>query len=263
MYIPSGKEEEEYLKKYNPDNWPKPAVAADIAVFGYSEGKLYLLLVERGNFPYRGCYALPGGFANMDEDVPETAGRELEEETGLKGMYLEHISLWGKPDRDPRDRTITALHLALIDKDSAKVEAGDDASRAEWFEIKNYIETRDYFETEKCVRTKKLILEGDTILAPQIRRTVCYGVTKSVCEEIIDNSDLAFDHANCIINAYDKLKERLLISDFAYNILGRVFTLKDLKNLYDTVFQKSWTKDELECLKIVEKKSKALLTWSE
>ena len=147
MYIPSCKEEEEYLRKYNPNDWPKPSVAADIAVFGYSAGKLYLLLVERGNYPYRGCYALPGGFANMDEDVIETASRELEEETGLSGMYIEHISVWGKPGRDPRDRTITALHLALIDKAKAKVQAGDDARSARWFEITGYIENRDYFET--------------------------------------------------------------------------------------------------------------------
>lgn len=263
MYSPSSKEEEEYLRNYNPNNWPKPSVAADIAVFGYGKGKLYLLLVERGNYPYRGCYALPGGFANMDEDLTETASRELEEETGLAGMYLEGISAWGKPGRDPRDRTVTALHLALIDKESAKVEAGDDASSAKWFEIKNYIENRDYFETDKVVRTKKLILEGDTILAPQIRRTVCYGATKCVSEEIIDDSDLAFDHANCIVSAYEKLKERLLISDFAYNILGRVFTLKDFKKLYDAVFQKSWTMEELSCLKILEKRSKELYTWSE
>ncbi|MEI6100583.1 MAG: NUDIX hydrolase [Eubacteriales bacterium] len=262
MYIPSSREEEDYLKNYDPSNWPKPAVAADIAVFGYSQKKLYLLLVVRGNYPYRGCYALPGGFANMDEDILETASRELAEETGLEGMYLEHISVWGKPGRDPRDRTITSLHLALIDKDKAKVDAGDDASSAHWFEVKNYIENKDFFETDNVVRTKKLILEGDIVLAPQIRQTACYGESKCLHEDIIDDSDLAFDHASGIINAYEKLKERLLISEIAYSLLGRVFKLEDMKALYDTVFQKSWQLDELAALKILERKSANLFTWS-
>ncbi len=263
MYTPSSKEEEEYLRKYNPNDWPKPSVAADIAVFGYARGNLYLLLIERGNYPYKGCYALPGGFANMDEDILDTASRELEEETGLSGMKPEHISIWGKPDRDPRDRTITALYLALIDKDKAEVEAGDDASKAQWFEIKNYIENRDYFETDKVVRVKKLIMEGDMVLAPQIKQTVCYGETKCLHEEITDGSDLAFDHAHCIINAYEKLKERLLVSDIAYNVLGRVFPIKDLKELYDAVFQKSWSAEELACLKILEKRSGGQFTWAD
>lgn len=253
MYIPSSKEEEEYLKNYDPAKWPKPSVAADIAVFGYSGQKLYLLLVERGNYPYKGCYALPGGFANMDEDIGETASRELEEETGLQGIYIEQVSVWGKPGRDPRDRTITALHMALIDKDKANVTAGDDASRAEWFQITNYLENRDYFTQNKVIRTKKLILENDTVLAPQIRQTVCYGDSKCLQEEILDDSELAFDHAHCIINAYEKLKERLLCSDLAYGLIGKVFDIAEMKKLYDTVFLKNWNTDELARLRMLEK----------
>jgi ADP-ribose pyrophosphatase YjhB (NUDIX family) len=251
-YIPRSEEEREYLKNYNPKDWPKPSVAADIAVFAYGEGRLYLLLVERGNYPYKGNWALPGGFINMDEDLIETAERELEEETGLKNVYLEQVSMWGKPGRDPRDRTITALHMALIDKEKASVRAGDDAKAARWFCLTNYIEKRDYFEEERVVRTKKLILEGDTVLAPQIRQTVCYGEGKCVSFEITDDSDLAFDHAHCIIDAYEKLKERLLCSDIAYGILGRTFDLARMKKLYDAVFLKKWTAGELAALKIIE-----------
>jgi 8-oxo-dGTP diphosphatase len=253
MYIPSSKEEEEYLKNYDPNHWPKPGVCADVAVFGYSKGKLYLLLVERGNYPYKGCYALPGGFANMDEDIWETAARELEEETGLRNIYIEQISVWGKPDRDPRDRTVTALHMALIDKDKANVTAGDDASSAKWFQITNYLENRDFFTQSKVIRTKKLILENETILAPQIRQTVCYDDSKSLKEEILDGSDLAFDHAHCIINAYEKLKERLLCGDFAYGLIGKAFDIAEMKKLYDTVFMKNWSVDELAQLRILEK----------
>ena len=155
----------------------------------------------------------------MDEDLHETAGRELEEETGLKNVFLEQVSMWGKPGRDPRDRTITALYMALIDKAKVRVQAGDDASAAKWFAIENYIEKRDFFEEERVVRTKKLILDGETVLAPQVRETVCYGEGKCVRTEITDDSDLAFDHAHCIVDAYGRLKERLLYSDFAYGVL--------------------------------------------
>ncbi len=261
VYIPRSKEEEEYLKGYDPNNWPKPSVAADIAVFGYSDKKLYLLLVERGNYPYKGCYALPGGFANMDEDIGETASRELEEETGLQGVYIEQVSVWGKPGRDPRDRTITALHMALIDKDKVSVAAGDDASSAKWFRITNYIENRDYFAQDKVVRTKKLVLENDTVLAPQIKQTVCYGESKCMQEEILDDSDLAFDNAHFIINAYEKLKERLLCSDMAYELIGKVFELTEMKKLYDTVFQKNWNTDELARLRMLEKAEKDRYTF--
>lgn len=261
MYVPSGKEEKEYLKRYDPNQWPKPSVAADIAVFGYARGALYLLLVERGNYPYRGCWALPGGFVNMDEDLPETASRELLEETGLSGAYIEHISVWGKPGRDPRDRTISTLNLALVDMDKVRVRAGDDASSAKWFLLKDYIELRDYFETGRVVRSKKIILEGDVVLAPQIRQIVCYGDTKCVQAEITDDSEIAFDHAHCVIHAYEKLKERLLISDFAYGVLGRIFSLNDMKTLYDTVFRKDWGIKELAGLQILEQLPGGRYTW--
>jgi ADP-ribose pyrophosphatase YjhB (NUDIX family) len=251
-YIPRSEDEKEYLKKYNPNDWPKPSVAADIAVFAYGEDRLHLLLVQRGNYPYKGNWALPGGFANMDEDLHETAGRELEEETGLKNVFLEQVSMWGKPGRDPRDRTITALHMALVEKAKARVQAGDDASAAKWFTVENYIEKRDFFEEERVVRTKKLILDGETVLAPQVRETVCYGEGKCVRTEITDDSDLAFDHAHCIMDAYGRLKERLLCSDFAYGVLGRTFELGEMKKLYDAVFLKSWPLSQLAQLKMIE-----------
>lgn len=260
-YIPRSEDERRYLAQYNPDDWPKPAVAADIAVFAYGEGRLHLLLVERGNYPYKGNWALPGGFVNMDEDLPEAAGRELQEETGLQDFYLEPVSVWGKPGRDPRDRTITALHMALILKGQARVRAGDDARAAKWFAITHFIEKRDYFENEKVVRTKKIILEGETVLAPQVKQTVCYGKSKCVQTEIADDSDLAFDHAHCIIDTYEKLKERLLCSDFAYGILGRTFTLAEMKKLYDAAFLKNWPKEELAALKMIEKAGEGTYTW--
>ncbi len=261
-YIPRSEDEREYLKKYNPNDWPKPSVAADVAVFAYGEGRLYLLLVQRGNYPYKGNWALPGGFVNMDEDLGEAAGRELEEETGLKNVYAEQASMWGKPERDPRDRTITALYMALIDKNKVKVQAGDDARAAGWFTITNYIQKRDFFEEERVVRTKKLILEGDTVLAPQVRETVCYGKNKSVRTEIIDDSDLAFDHAHSIVDTYERLKARLLCSDFAYGVLGRTFTLAEMKKLYDAVFLKSWPEEELAQLKMIEKAGSGQYGWT-
>ena len=262
-YEPRSEEERKYLDNYNPNDWPKPSVAADIAVFAYGEGRLHLLLVERGNYPYKGNWALPGGFANMDEDLYETAGRELKEETGVDHVYLEQVSMWGKPGRDPRDRTITALFMALIDQKEARVRAGDDAKAARWYTLTGYIEKRDFFEEKQTIKTKKMILDNDMVLAPQVRTTVCYGKNKTVKTEIIDDSDLAFDHAHCIIDAYARLKERLLSSDLAYGILGRTFELRAMKQLYDAVFMKNWTEEKLEALGNIEKIGAGRYTWKD
>jgi hypothetical protein len=198
----------------------------------------------------------------MDEDLNETASRELEEETGLKNIYLEQVSMWGKPGRDPRDRTITALHMALVDKRKVRVQAGDDASAARWFAITGYTQQKDFFEEEKTVKTKKIILENGTVLAPRVRQTVCYAENKCEHTEIIDTSDLSFDHAHCIIDAYEKLKDRLLCSDFAYGILGRTFRAADMKKLYDAAFLKSWDPSGLAKLRAVEETGDGRLTWS-
>jgi 8-oxo-dGTP diphosphatase len=93
-----------------------------------------VLLIQRGADPFKGAWAFPGGFMNMDETTEECAIRELEEETGLKVSVLHQIGAYSKVDRDPRGRTITVAYLAIIDA-PAPVKGQDDAAKAEWFPI--------------------------------------------------------------------------------------------------------------------------------
>lgn len=118
----------EYTYKY-----PRPAVTADCVVIT-NEPLPKVLLIQRGADPYKGAWAFPGGFMNMDETTEQCAIRELEEETGLKVTDLHQIGAYSKLDRDPRGRTITVAYLAILDSPAA-VNGQDDAAKAEWFPI--------------------------------------------------------------------------------------------------------------------------------
>ena len=118
----------EYTYKY-----PRPAVTADCVVMT-KEANPHVLLIERGFDPFKGRWAFPGGFMNMDETAEQCAIRELEEDTGLKVSSIHQIGAYSKVDRDPRGRTITVAYLATIDAPT-EVCGQDDAARAEWFPI--------------------------------------------------------------------------------------------------------------------------------
>ena len=113
--------------------YPRPSVTADCVVMT-KESVPQVLLIERGNDPFKGCWAFPGGFLNMDETTEQCAIRELEEETDMKVSVLHQIGAYSKVDRDPRGRTITVAYLAVIDK-PAEVTGQDDAAKAKWFPI--------------------------------------------------------------------------------------------------------------------------------
>ena len=114
-------------------DYPRPAVTADCVVITM-EKEPKVLLIQRGNEPFKGQWAFPGGFMNMDETTEQCAVRELEEETGLKVNEIKQIGAYSKVDRDPRGRTVTVAYLAIIDKAEA-VKGGDDAAKAQWFPI--------------------------------------------------------------------------------------------------------------------------------
>ncbi|THH40620.1 NUDIX hydrolase [Neolewinella litorea] len=115
---------------------PRPSVTVDVVVFGYDGGShLKLLLIQRGSEPFQGQWALPGGFVEMDEDLEEGALRELEEETGVKDLFVEQLYTFGKPGRDPRGRVISVAHYALVNLSNHPAAASSDASRVEWFSL--------------------------------------------------------------------------------------------------------------------------------
>lgn len=113
--------------------YPRPAVTADCVVIT-KETVPQVLLVERGNEPYKGCWALPGGFLEMNETTDQCAIRELKEETGLDVQEVWQIGAYSKVDRDPRGRNVCVAYLAIIDVPKA-VTGLDDAAKAQWFPI--------------------------------------------------------------------------------------------------------------------------------
>ncbi len=113
--------------------YPRAAVATDCVIFGYDGQQLQVLLIERGVEPFKGEWALPGGFLKMDESVEECAFRELREETSLEPVSLEQFGVFSAVDRDPRGRVITIAFYALVKKEH--VQGGDDAASAQWFGI--------------------------------------------------------------------------------------------------------------------------------
>jgi 8-oxo-dGTP diphosphatase len=114
---------------------PHLAVTTDVALFTLQEGSLKVLLVRRGNEPYKGAWALPGGFVRPDEDLEACARRELEEETGVAGFYLEQLYTFGAVERDPRERVITVAYYALIPSERLVLKASSDADAAAWFPV--------------------------------------------------------------------------------------------------------------------------------
>lgn len=133
--------------------YPHPAVTTDCIIFGLDDNELKVLLIERGNEPYKGCWAFPGGFINPDETVEQGALRELKEETELEDAYIEEVGVFSDPKRDPRERVITVAFYSIIR--IRDVKAGDDAANANWLPINNL---------------PKLAFDHDTILKAALKR---------------------------------------------------------------------------------------------
>jgi 8-oxo-dGTP diphosphatase len=114
-------------------DYPRPALTVDIVAFSIQNQQLKVLLIERAEAPFAGTWALPGGFVKIDEDLIDAAERELEEETGIKGAYLEQLYTYGALERDPRGRVISVAYFALIPSNEPICsEGGSDAVQAQW-----------------------------------------------------------------------------------------------------------------------------------
>ncbi|MGB2571434.1 NUDIX hydrolase [Micromonospora citrea] len=132
--------------------YPPFAVTVDLVVLTVRDDALHLLLVRRGVPPYEGCWALPGGFVGIDEDLPDAAVRELAEETGLPepAGHLEQLGTYGRPDRDPRGRVVTVAWLALL-PDLPTPVAGSDAASADWVPVPRLTPGRLAFDHDRIV----------------------------------------------------------------------------------------------------------------
>jgi len=133
------------------EKYPKPSVTVDVVLFTFTDGELRVLLVQRSRNPFKGLWALPGGFVEKNEKLEDAAARELFEETGLKGIYLEQLYTFGDPGRDPRGWTISVAYFAIVGADmTRKVHAGDDAGDAAWFDVSHLPQLA--FDHERIVR---------------------------------------------------------------------------------------------------------------
>ena len=116
--------------------YPHPSVTVDVIVFRLCEGDLQVLLIKRGHEPYGGMWAIPGGFVDIDESLDQAAKRELEEETGVREVYLEQLYTFGDLGRDPRGRVVTVAYFALLPPGALDPRAGDDAAEAQWWSVR-------------------------------------------------------------------------------------------------------------------------------
>ncbi len=211
-----GLTEKEFLLQYRPGDYERPSVTVDMLIFAWDqeESKTDILLIKRKNHPCIGQWAIPGGFVNMDESLEEAAARELLEETGLKDIYMEQLYTWGSVKRDPRTRVISVSYLAAVSKDQLTVQAGDDAKKACWFEVKKKklsdlengatyaltIENEDehIFISYRITET----FERDGMMW---KRDVDIELLPAI--DMLDQEKLAFDHAEILNMAMDRLEE--------------------------------------------------------
>lgn len=115
--------------------YARPALTVDVVVFALDEEDLKVMLVQRDLAPYEEQWALPGGFVRVEESLEDAAARELQEETGLKDIFLEQLYTFGAVDRDPRERVVTVAYYALVNLEGHNVQASTDARNAAWFAV--------------------------------------------------------------------------------------------------------------------------------
>jgi len=164
----------------------RPSVTADVIIFTLRGEDLQALLVRRKHPPFKGMWAIPGGFVHIDESLEEAALRELEEETGVRDVYLEQLYTFGDIDRDPRGRVITVAYFALVPADAVHPHAGDDASETRWWSV-------------------------------------------------YDLPSLAFDHAEILTYALQRLRYKLEYTAVGFELLPEAFTLSELQAAYEII----------------------------
>ena len=207
--------------------YPRPAVTCDAVVFAMRADDLAVLLVKRKDEPFKGRWALPGGYVNENESLERAVARELAEETGITGAKLEQLGAFGDPGRDPRGHTITVAYLTLLLAE-AKITAGDDAAAAEWHSFRRLALTEP--------ADARLPPPRATARRATKTRRVAGG--RSAGPRAIH---LAFDHAKIISLAYRRLCQYLddPLRARGFELLPTRFTLANLQHFYEVVLGRS------------------------
>lgn len=243
--------EEQFLKNYDASKYERPSVTVDMLVFTVTDEEkknyrklpekvLRLLMIKRGEHPFIGQWALPGGFVKMDESIDEGALRELKEETNIDNIYMEQLYTWGDVGRDPRTRVISVSYMSLIDSKSLDIKANDDADEAKWFTVKSKIIKEEKTPTDKgymLLRLNELKLKSDeeTLTAVVKNVITVEGKIKKVESEVVESQGIAFDHPKIIQYALERLRNKIEYTDIAFNLMPEKFTLTELQQVYEVI----------------------------
>lgn len=244
--------EQQFLAQYQKekDQYEKPSVTTDIVVFTVSQERpaLELLLIQRKHHPYKDCWALPGGFMDIDESLEQAVQRELAEETGITNIYAEQLYTWSDVARDPRMRILSASYMALTPKDKLQLKAGDDARDAGWFTVKTESLLKEYKETKEMLEeTEEILLtltntQKDVQAKATLRvRKQAYGTKTSETIEMVEDAvnTIAFDHAKIILYSLYRLRNKVEYTNIAFNLMPEKFTLPRLQAVYEMILGKS------------------------
>lgn len=240
-----GQSLEEFLEHYDPCRYRTPSCTTDAVIFSMGRpltkelNGLKILLVKRSNHPSIGYWALPGGFANLNENLDDTAKRELQEETGVTNLVMEQIATYGDYDRDPRTRVITTAYMALVQENKVNVQAGDDAADAVWCDVQLELVTKETLATEETQVVKETSDTEETGMKPNpskpnaanveiqkyrlhiknkekgldttalVIRKVHSGLIREEKFTVEEPGMIAVDHAAIIVQAMTILKSRL------------------------------------------------------
>lgn len=180
----------------------RQAVAVDIALFTIQDGSLKVLLTKRISPPFRGAWALPGGFVRKDESVDEAALRELQEETGITTVYLEQLYTFGELTRDPRGRVISVSYYAVVDWEQFQLKTQPAPS--------------------STARSR-----APRCLAGQEATARWFPIARL--------PGLAFDHREMIGNALERLRNKVNYTSVAFQLLPKTFTLSELQHAYEVI----------------------------
>ena len=211
---------EEFLKEYDPYQYKNPCATTDMVLFSYAGEKpdtdaLKVLLVCRKNHPSIGYWALPGGFVELYENLEDTARRELEEETGVKGLPVEQFACYGDYQRDPRARVITTAYFSLVNEKEVRVKAGDDAADAAWFTVKlKKGESKDITTDAAVIRREDFSLELENEdRGLKIRAVICkeerQGLVRERKYKVKEGGMVAVDHAAILTQALEVIQQRI------------------------------------------------------
>lgn len=172
--------------------YPRPALTVDAVVFGLDETDLKVLLIQRDLEPFAGRWALPGGFVHVDESLEDAVRRELQEETGLKNVFLEQLYTFGDVRRDPRERIVSVAYYALVKLSDHRVQAATDARSAAWFSVDDVPKLA--FDHDRIVRVALERIKGKVryqpigfeLLPPKFTLTQLQHLYEAILERPLD-----------------------------------------------------------------------------